>query len=105
MKNQYEYIIETEQLIDLCNDIIENTNIIAIDTEFMRKNTYYPILCLIQVGYYDKKTNEIKKFIIDPLYENIKLDIFCKEILNNEKIKNNTLFWARFRGFSNYKKF
>ena len=41
---------------------------LAIDTEFMRERTYYPQLCLIQVGDGDKAV------AIDPLAKNIDLE-------------------------------
>ena len=41
---------------------------LAIDTEFMRERTYYPQLCLIQVG------DGSKAVAIDPLAENIDLE-------------------------------
>jgi ribonuclease D len=41
---------------------------LAIDTEFMRERTYYPQLCLIQVG------DGTKAVAIDPLAKNIDLE-------------------------------
>ncbi len=58
MKKQY---IDTHKaLTHFCNQLA-NEPWIAIDTEFMRETTYYPILCLIQIG-----TNEVCA-CIDPL--------------------------------------
>jgi ribonuclease D len=44
-----EYIETTEQLQDLC-DRLSGAEWLALDTEFMRESTYYPKLCLLQVG-------------------------------------------------------
>ncbi len=44
-----EYIDNIEALQDFCS-AIKTAPWIALDTEFMRETTYYPILCLIQVG-------------------------------------------------------
>lgn len=85
-ENQYKYVNSSEQLLDMCEEIEKNAKIIALDTEFIRKNTYYPILCLIQINYYDEN-NSAKNFVIDVLEKNLELDIFYKTILNNQNIK------------------
>ena len=57
---QYQYISTTDQLraaIEVCG----NAEALAVDTEFTRINTYYPIVGLIQIG-----TKEAC-FLIDPL--------------------------------------
>src|SRR5690606_33814998 len=53
---------------------------IAVDTEFMRENTYYPLLCLVQVG------NEEEAAAIDPLAEGISLDPLLELLTNNEDV-------------------
>lgn len=52
---------------------------VAVDTEFMRERTYWPILCLIQAAA------EGEEAIIDPLAEGIDLAPFL-EVLRNEKV-------------------
>lgn len=52
---------------------------VAVDTEFMREKTYWPILCLIQAAA------EGEEAIIDPLADNIDLSPFL-EILSDKKI-------------------
>jgi ribonuclease D len=52
---------------------------IIIDTEFMRSNTYYPILCLIQIA------DDDSEFIIDCLSDDIDLS-YMNDILFNPKI-------------------
>ena len=54
------YINTTEQLKELCQRL-QDCEWLAIDTEFMREKTYYPQLCLLQIG-----TPEITA-CIDPL--------------------------------------
>ena len=68
----------TESLKKLCDEL-ESQKFITLDTEFVREKTYFPKLCLIQVGYKDDAA------IIDPLAEDIDLTSFF-EILTNEKI-------------------
>lgn len=85
-ENSYKYINETKQLENMCIELVENTNIIALDTEFIRKSTYYPVLCLIQINYYTKDGIS-KNFIVDTLNKKINLTCFYKLVLNNDKIK------------------
>ncbi|KAF0191513.1 MAG: ribonuclease D [Gammaproteobacteria bacterium] len=59
-KNSSEYIATPEQLAAACRRI-STCAWLAIDTEFIREKTYFPQLCLIQVG-----TPEAV-FCIDPL--------------------------------------
>ena len=44
-----EYIDKPEQLTDLCNRIKQEPWI-ALDTEFLREKTYYPVFCLLQIA-------------------------------------------------------
>jgi len=44
-----EYIDKPEQLTDLCNRI-KQESWIALDTEFLREKTYYPVFCLLQIA-------------------------------------------------------
>ena len=43
------YLSTQDQLEDFCRQI-EGEKVIAVDTEFLREKTYYPKLCLVQVG-------------------------------------------------------
>ena len=81
----YEIIDKNADLKRFCKKIKEETNIIALDTEFIRKYTYFPTLCLIQVGYINKDNEKIIK-IIDPLAKNLNLTPFLT-ILKSKKIK------------------
>lgn len=44
-----EYIDKPEQLPDLCSRI-QQAPWIALDTEFLREKTYYPVFCLLQIA-------------------------------------------------------
>jgi len=59
-------ITTTQELADLC-ERLARSEFVAVDTEFMRENTYYPLLCLVQVG------NEEEAAAIDPMAEGIDL--------------------------------
>lgn len=78
------YIDNTEDLVSICNEIQSNTNIIALDTEFIKQENYFPTLSIIQVSFFNGEI--IKNCIIDVLAEDISLNSFF-DILLNEKIK------------------
>ncbi|MDD3029593.1 MAG: ribonuclease D [Alphaproteobacteria bacterium] len=59
-------ITTTEQLRIFCKKQ-EKTNFVTVDTEFMREKTYWPKVCLIQVG------GEDEAVAIDPLAQGIDL--------------------------------
>jgi len=42
-------ISDSDSLKSLC-DRLSKSDFVAVDTEFMRENTYWPELCLIQVA-------------------------------------------------------
>jgi ribonuclease D len=42
-------ITDTDSLQALC-ERLAHSPFVAVDTEFMRENTYWPDLCLIQIG-------------------------------------------------------
>ena len=46
-------ITTTDALAALCQRLASHPYI-AIDTEFLRERTYYPILCLVQVASHDE---------------------------------------------------
>ena len=72
-------IIETNIALEKNLKLIENEEYISVDTEFIRDNTYFSKLCLIQVA------SKNHSFIIDPLKEDVKLDSLRK-ILNKDTI-------------------
>ena len=63
-------ITDTDRLTELC-DRLREAPFVTVDTEFMRENTYYPDLCLIQVASPDEAA------AIDP-----KADIDLKPLLD-----------------------
>lgn len=78
------YIDNTEDLVNICNEIKSKANIIAIDTEFIKQSNYFPKLSIIQISFFNGDV--IKSCIIDVLAENIFMQPFF-EILMDEKIK------------------
>lgn len=78
------YIDNTEDLNSICKEILDNTNMVALDTEFNKQKEYFPTLSIIQISFFNGQI--IKNCIIDVLAENICLDAFF-EILSNNKIK------------------
>ena len=70
-------IRDNSTLNKFCNKCIKE-KVLAIDTEFIRENTYYPVLCLIQIA------SDTFSAIIDPLSEIDMEPIW--ELLSNEKI-------------------
>ncbi|MFQ5645197.1 MAG: ribonuclease D, partial [Thiogranum sp.] len=47
--HHYRYIDRPDALADFCASI-KKVSWIALDTEFIREKSYYPQLCLVQVG-------------------------------------------------------
>ena len=74
-----EIISDLYSLQQLCKKI-EDSEYLAIDTEFLRDKTYYPKLCLIQIA------NDTIEAIIDPIGE-INLDPFWNIIKDNNMMK------------------
>jgi ribonuclease D len=77
----HDLITTTEALADLCARLAKS-EFVAIDTEFMRENTYWPELCLVQIA------NTEEAAAIDPLADGIDLapllDLMCE---NDEVLK------------------
>lgn len=72
-------LIDTTKELKLACKILKKQKVIAIDCEFIREKTYYPLPCLIQVGYEDGA------FLIDSLAKDIDYTDFFN-ILQNTKI-------------------
>ncbi|QKI89482.1 ribonuclease D [Thiomicrorhabdus xiamenensis] len=60
----YRYIDSHQQLAELCSRLSDQSDLtwLAIDTEFVRVDTYYPQLSLVQIA-----TQERDFYLIDPL--------------------------------------
>ncbi len=75
----HKLITETEELADLCARLAES-EFVTVDTEFMRENTYWPELCLVQIA------NEKEAAAIDPLADGIDLSPLLELLTNNEDV-------------------
>ncbi len=71
-------VTDTPTLARLCTRLKAHGEV-CIDTEFMRENTYYPELCLIQLASVEEA------FAVDPLAEGLDLAPFL-ELLGDESI-------------------
>ena len=71
-------ITETQELARLCESLAKEP-FVTIDTEFLREKTYYPILCLVQIG------GEHENAAIDPLAEGLDLQPLF-DLLANDKV-------------------
>ena len=72
-------LIENTKDLEKACKILSKQKVIAIDCEFIREKTYYPIPCLIQVGY------ENDTFLIDPISPDLDFKSFFS-IMRNKKI-------------------
>jgi ribonuclease D len=72
-------ITDTESLAALC-DRLARSPFVAVDTEFMRENTYWPDLCLIQIG----DLNEAAA--IDPKADGLDLTPLLDLLVDNEDV-------------------
>ena len=77
MNKTNKIIIDDDTLKKFINKCLKQ-KVLAIDTEFIRDNTYYPILCLVQIAGEDFAA------AIDPLSEIDMNPIW--DLLSNEKI-------------------
>jgi ribonuclease D len=72
-------ITDSESLLALCERLAKS-EFVAVDTEFMRENTYWPDLCLIQIGNRDEAA------AIDPKAEGLDLTPLLNLLVNNEDV-------------------
>jgi ribonuclease D len=72
-------ITTTEELTELCERLAQG-EFVCVDTEFMRENTYYPLLCLVQLG------NEEEAAAVDPLADGIDLAPMLSLLTDNEDV-------------------
>lgn len=73
-------ITTTEDLADICAHFASH-DFVTVDTEFMREQTFWPALCLIQAAVPDCEV------IIDPLAEGIDLTSFYNLMGNKDVVK------------------
>ena len=72
-------ITTTEALNELCARL-SRSEFVCVDTEFMRENTYWPELCLVQIA------DEHEAAAIDPLAEGIDLSALLDLLVDNEDV-------------------
>jgi ribonuclease D len=72
-------ITDTESLTALCERLAKS-DFVAVDTEFMRENTFWPDLCLVQIG------NEEEAAAIDPKAEGLDLAPLLRLLVDNEEV-------------------
>ena len=75
----HELITTTDALADIC-ERMSTADFVAVDTEFMRESTYWPLLCLVQIS--DGK----EAAAIDPLAEGIDLKPLLDLLTENEEV-------------------
>ncbi len=83
MAKNMKFTSSSEELKLFCDEIIKYSDYVAIDTEFVRINTYYPKLCLLQLAFKEQKFKKI--LIIDVFEKKIEFKPFIN-LLKNRKI-------------------
>ncbi len=80
-----KFTSSSEELKLFCNELIQFSDYVAIDTEFVRVNTYYPKLCLLQLAF---KNQKFKKILIVDVFQNqIEFQPFINLLKNNKITK------------------
>ena len=72
-------ITDTATLAQLC-ERLATSDFVAVDTEFMRENTYWPQLCLIQIGNLEEAA------AVDPLADGIDLAPLMELLTDNHDV-------------------
>lgn len=72
-------IEDSKTLADLCARL-SKASFVAVDTEFMRENTYWPELCLIQIA------DDNEAAAIDPMADGIDLTPLLDLLVSNEDV-------------------
>ena len=75
----HDLITTTDALADLC-ERLSKSEFVTVDTEFMRENTYWPELCLVQIA------NDKEAAAIDPLADGIDLQPLLELLTENEHV-------------------
>jgi ribonuclease D len=73
-------VTDTKTLARLC-DRLKAHDVLCVDTEFMRENTYYPELCLVQLA------SPEEAFALDPLAEGLDLQPFLDLLADDSILK------------------
>lgn len=77
---QIHPLIETSAALVEFVDLIKSSDFVAVDTEFMRENTFWPELCLIQVADSEHAA------AIDPMANGIDLKPLLDLLVNNQDV-------------------
>jgi ribonuclease D len=77
---QIHPLIETSAALVEFVDLIKNSDFVAVDTEFMRENTFWPELCLIQVADTEHAA------AIDPMAAGMDLKPLLDLLVDNEDV-------------------
>ncbi len=72
-------ITDSDSLLKLCERLAKS-DFITVDTEFMRENTYWPDLCLVQIA------NTEEAAAIDPKADGLDLTPLLNLLVNNEDV-------------------
>lgn len=72
-------ITTTDALADLC-ERLSKADFITVDTEFMRENTYWPELCLVQIA------DDKEAAAIDPLAPGLDMSPLLDLLVDNEDV-------------------
>ena len=75
-----QLITDTEALFSACSALATH-DYVTVDTEFLREQTFWPQLCLIQMA------GPGLEFLIDPMAETIDLEPFFQLMANKEVVK------------------
>ncbi len=72
-------ITTSAEVVDLCARL-SKADFVCVDTEFMRENTYWPELCLIQIA------DEHEAAAIDPMAKDIDMSPLLDLLVDNEDV-------------------
>ncbi len=75
----HDLITDSAALANLCHRLAQ-ADYVAVDTEFMRENSYWPELCLIQIA------DQTEAAAIDPMAPGIDLQPLLDLLVNNEDV-------------------
>ncbi len=75
----HDLITTSDALADLCERLAKS-EFVAVDTEFMRENTYWPELCLVQIA------NTEEAAAIDPLAEGLDMQPLLDLLTDNDEV-------------------
>ncbi len=75
----HDLITDSDTLAELCERLAKS-DFVCVDTEFMRENTFWPELCLVQLG------NSEEAAAVDPLADGIDLTPMWNLMTDNEDV-------------------